>query len=183
MPIKVGRTDGSMIPVAIVIMAAGIVYYLTRTKLGYHIRGVGDDSEVAEKLGINVNQTRRTAIVISTVLAALGQLMFVQDMGVVNVYAGHLKLDIFAAAALLVGGATFKRATVKNSFIGVVLFHALFISSPIAGQNVFNNPALGEYFRSFIAYGTIVFALMLNLKYEKKIFVKEKRYTLHRSAR
>ncbi|HAE91798.1 MAG TPA: ABC transporter permease, partial [Tissierella sp.] len=83
-------------------------------------------------------------------------------------YTGHLNLDIFSAAALLAGGATFKKANIKNAFIGIFLFHTLFIVSPLAGQNIFKNPALGEYFRSFIAYGTIVFALMINLKNVKE---------------
>ncbi|SNT12563.1 hypothetical protein SAMN05446037_104226 [Anaerovirgula multivorans] len=78
-----------------------------------------------------------------------------------------MNLDIFSAAALLAGGATFKKATIKNAFIGLILFHTLFIVSPLAGQNLFKNPALGEYFRSFIAYGTIIFALMMNMKHEK----------------
>ena len=53
------------------------------------------------------------------------------------------------------------------ALIGVLLFHSLFIVSPQAGQNVFGNPALGEYFRSFIAYGTIAFALVMNMRSRK----------------
>lgn len=45
-----------------------------------------------------------------------------------------------------------------------MLFYALFIVSPQAGQNIFSNAALGEYFRSFVAYGTIAFALMMNIR-------------------
>lgn len=151
-------------------MIAGVVYSIANSKIGYHIQAVGDSRETAEKkLGVDVDGTRRVSIVISTILASLAQLMFVQDMGVLNVYTGHLKLEIFAAAALLAGGATFKKkATVMNAFIGVILFfHTLFLISPIAGQNLFKNPALGEYFRSFIAYGTIVYALMMNLKFSE----------------
>ena len=55
----------------------------------------------------------------------------------------------------------------RNCFVGVILFHALFVTSPMAGQNLFNNPAVGEYFRSFIAYGVIVIAIIINLKNEK----------------
>jgi len=36
--------------------------------------------------------------------------------------------------------------------------------SPQAGQNIFADVALGEYFRSFVAYGTIAFALVLNIR-------------------
>ncbi|MFH0785053.1 MAG: ABC transporter permease, partial [Pseudomonadota bacterium] len=53
-------------------------------------------------------------------------------------------------------------ARISNALIGVLLFHSFFIVSPQAGQNIFGNPALGEYFRSFVAYGTIAFALMMH---------------------
>ena len=52
--------------------------------------------------------------------------------------------------------------------MGVILFHALFITTPLAGQNMFNNPSVGEYFRSFLAYGIIVIAIIINLRNEKK---------------
>ncbi len=172
LPVKVGDTEGSFVPIIIVFAFALIVYCISRSKIGYHMKAVGESIEISEKLGIDVDRTRIVSIIISTVLASLAHLMFVQDLGVINVYAGHLNLDIFSAAALLAGGATFKKATIKNAFIGLILFHTLFIVSPLAGQNLFKNPALGEYFRSFIAYGTIVFALMLNLKYEKEKSIK-----------
>lgn len=92
--------------------------------------------------------------------------MFVQNLGILNVYTGHLNIDVFSASALLVGGATLRKANIRNAFIGLFLFHTLFIVSPLAGQRLFQNAALGEYFRSFLAYGTIVFALVMNLRYE-----------------
>lgn len=39
--------------------------------------------------------------------------------------------------------------------------------SPQAGQNILSNAAFGEYFRSFVAYGTIAFALMMNIRQDK----------------
>jgi simple sugar transport system permease protein len=81
-----------------------------------------------------------------------------------NVYTAHMNTGVFASAALLAGGATIEQARVRHVFLGVVLFHALFIVSPQAGQNIFSNAALGEYFRSFVAYGTIAFALMMNIR-------------------
>lgn len=165
--ISIGDVEGSLLPIIIIFLVGFIVWLISRSKVGYHMKAVGEDLILAEKVGIDVDRTRKISIIISTVLASLGQLMFVQNLGVLNVYTGHLNLDIFSAAALLAGGATFRRANLKNAFLGILLFHTLFIVSPLAGQNLFKNPALGEYFRSFIAYGTIVFALMINLKNEK----------------
>lgn len=167
--IKVGDVYGSLVPIFIVLIMGLLVYLITKSKLGHHIKAVGTDLELSEKLGIDVNKTRKIAIIISTILASLSQLMFVQNLGILNVYTGHLNIDVFSAAALLVGGATLRNANIRNAFIGLFLFHTLFIVSPLAGQSLFQNAALGEYFRSFLAYGTIVFALVMNLRYEKGI--------------
>lgn len=150
--------------IALILVVSAGVKYLLRTPLGQEIRSVGMDFEKSGMVGIDGKKIRVFAIVISTVLAALGHLIYLQNIGMLNVYTGHLKHEIFASAALLAGGATVSDAEVRHAFIGLVLFHTLFIVSPQAGQNLFNNPALGEYFRSFIAYGTIAFALIMNLK-------------------
>lgn len=162
--VKFAGGNISLVPVIIIIILAILVHLISRSKLGYHINAVGNNIYLAEKVGIDVNKVRKASIILSTMLAALSQIMFIQNLGILNVYTGHLNLDIFSAAALLAGGATFKKANIKNVFLGIFLFHTLFITSPLAGQNLFNNPAIGEYFRSFVAYATIVFALMINLK-------------------
>ncbi|MGE5528978.1 MAG: ABC transporter permease subunit [Patescibacteria group bacterium] len=136
--------------------------FLIRTRLGQQMRAVGQDMNVAEIAGINVNRTRLAAIIISTVLAAWGQLIFLQNIGTLNTYNSHEQVGMFSIAALLVGGATIRRATVWNALIGVLLFHTLFVVSPLAGQTILGIPQVGEYFRVFLAYGVIAVALALH---------------------
>ncbi|MGL5752687.1 MAG: ABC transporter permease subunit, partial [Paraclostridium sp.] len=141
----------------------------TKSRFGVKIKAIGESIHNAYALGINVDKNRKRSVVISTIIASIGQLMFIFDLGTLNVYTGHLNIDIFASAALLAGGATLNNANLKNVFVGVILFHTLFIVSPLAGNNLFQNAALGEYFRSFISYSTIVFSLIINMKKEKSI--------------
>ncbi len=158
------------IPLFMILLVLGfclLMAYLMNTRLGQQFKVVGKDMDKAETLGINVDKIRIQAMIISTVIACLGQLIFLQNMGMLNVYTAHLNLDIFSAAALLAGGATIKQARVRNVIFGIFLFHSLFIVSPQAGQNLFGNAALGEYFRSFVAYGTIALALIFNLRESK----------------
>ncbi|TJX13742.1 ABC transporter permease [Tissierella creatinini] len=166
--IRVGDTNESLAPVIIIVVVALLVYYISGSRIGHHIKAVGGNINTSQAVGIDTNRVRRIAIVISTVLASLGQIMYIQNIGMLNIYTDHLNIDIFSAAALLVGGATLKNANIRNAFIGVLLFHTLFIVSPLAGQNLFKHAALGEYFRSFLAYGTIVFAFIMNLRYESE---------------
>jgi len=143
-------------------LVAVIVSYLGNSRLGRRFRVLGQGLGTAEILGVDVDRTRRQAIMISTMLAGAGHLMFILEMGNVNVYTGHLNIDIFSCAALLAGGASLEKAGVRHGLLGLILFHTLFIVSPLAGQNLLGNAAIGEYFRSFAAYGTIVLALIFN---------------------
>ena len=138
------------------------IRFITNTKLGQDLRSVGQNMYVANASGINVNRLRIIAIIISTVLAAWGQLIFIQNIGNFNTYSTHEQVGVFAIAALLVGGASISKATMTQAIIGIVLFHTLFVVSPIAGKNVFDNAQVGEYFRVFIAYGVIAVSLGLH---------------------
>lgn len=129
--------------------------FIVKTKLGQDLRTVGQDMHVANASGIKVNKIRIIAIIISTVLAAWGQLIFLQNIGTLNTYGSHEQVGMFAIAALLIGGASVSKATNGQALLGIVLFHTLFIISPMAGKNLFDNPQIGEYFRVFIAYGVI----------------------------
>ena len=135
---------------------------LLRTRLGQNMRTVGQSRVVANAAGINVDRTRIIAMVISTILACWGQLIYLQNIGTFSTYGAHTQVGQFAIAALLVGGASVQKATNKQALIGVVLFHTLFIVAPQAGKNLFNNAQLGEYFRVFVAYGVIAVSLAMH---------------------
>ena len=72
--------------------------------------------------------------------------------------------------ALLIGGASVTRASIPNVIVGVILFHLLFLVSPMAGKNLIGSGMLGEYFRQFVSYGVIALALVL---YEWKRVTQE----------
>ncbi len=134
---------------------------ITSTKLGQDFRTVGQNQHVAEVSGINVDKVRVIAIIISMVLAAWGQIVLIQNLGVLNTFGSHMQIGLFSVAAILVGGASVNKATNKQAFLGVILFHTLFIVSPTAGKNLFNNAQIGEFFRAFVAYGVIALSLLL----------------------
>ncbi|HUW70964.1 MAG TPA: ABC transporter permease [bacterium] len=153
-----------LIPVATFIVIAGLcvfVVWFKKTKLGQDMRAVGHDMAVAQAAGIPVDRTRIIAIIISTVLANFGQIIFLQNMGNMATYNAHDQTSFFAVAAILVGGASVKKAAISNVFIGVILLHVLFVVTPRAGQNLFGSAMIGEYFRQFIGYGVIALTLVL----------------------
>jgi simple sugar transport system permease protein len=162
--VQAGPVEIPLFMVFVVLTFAGLITYLMNTRLGQQFKAVGAGFEKARMLGIDAEAVRVKAIVLSTVLACLGHIIFTQNIGMLNVYTAHMNTDIFACAALLAGGASILSAHVGHALLGVLLFHSLFIVSPQAGQNIFTNAALGEYFRTFVAYGTIAFALVMSTR-------------------
>ena len=112
--------------------------------------------------GIATDRTRILAIVISTVLAAIGQIIFLQNIGTMNTYNSHEQIGMFAIAALLIGGATVSKASIPNALSGVILFHTMFVLAPRAGKELIGSAQIGEYFRVFISYGIIALVLILH---------------------
>ncbi len=147
--------------IIIIIFFIGLYFFL-KTKLGQDMRAVGQDMHIASISGINVDRTRIISIIISTVLAAWGQIIYLQNLGTFNTYVNHEQVGLFAVAALLIGGASVDRASWKEALLGTFLFHVLFIVSPLAGKNLMGNAQIGEYFRVFVAYGVIGLALLLH---------------------
>jgi simple sugar transport system permease protein len=133
-----------------------------RTKAGQDLRAIGQDMHVAEIAGIPVDPNRIRAIVLSTMLGAVGHIIWLSNIGTMNTYQSHEQVGPYAIAALLVGGATVVRATIWHAILGTLLFHTLFIVSPIAAQQVLGSAQIGEYFREFVAYAVIGVTLALH---------------------
>lgn len=135
---------------------------LSKTKLGQDLRSVGQDRHVAAVAGIEVDKARITAIVLSTVLASWGHIIFLQNMGAFSTYGSYEQVGLYSIAAILIGGATVTKASIGQALLGVFLFHTLFIVSPAAGRQIFGDAQIGEYFRVFVAYGVIGVTLALH---------------------
>lgn len=162
------QIGGVKIPV-LTLLVTGLlclfIVWFRKTKLGQDMRAVGQDMDVARDAGIKVDRTRIIAIVMSTVFAGLGMVIYLQNMGNLSTYSSHTQIGMFCIAALLVGGASVEKASIKNAFLGATLFHLMFIVAPSAGAKITGDSMIGEYFRVFISYGVITVALLM---YETK---------------
>lgn len=159
---------GVKIPVLTFIVIAILCLFIVwfrKTKLGQDMRAVGQDMEVARDAGIKVERTRIIAIVMSTVFAGFGMVIYLQNMGNIATYSSHVQIGMFCIAALLVGGASVDKASIGNVFLGVILFHTMFIVAPATGAKITGDSMIGEYFRVFASYGVITVALVM---YETK---------------
>ncbi len=156
-----------MFTLFLILLGAIINISITKTKMGQDFKTVGQDQHIAMVSGIKVDKTRVRAMKLSTVLAAIGQIILLQNMGVLNTFGSHMQVGLYSIAAILVGGASVSRATVGQALLGVILFHTLFVISPYAGKALFGNAQIGEYFRVFVTYSVI--GLSLGLYAWKKV--------------
>ncbi len=173
--ITIGDVQVPLATLAFSAVLAWLITGLYRTKLGQDIRATGQDMRVSQVAGIQVDRTRVVAMMISTVLGAFGQIIFLQNIGTLNVYDSHGQIATFAIAAVLVGGSTVSRATVGQALLGTCLFHLLFIVSPYAGQNLLGSAQVGEYFRVFVAYTIIAVSLALHSMQRSRFQMKSRR--------
>ncbi len=83
--------------------------------MGGAIRGLsmivaGSNPNFAMSNGIDVDKQRIKGTVISTVLAAIGIIIYSQAFGFLQLYNAPLYSAMPAAAAILIGGATLKKS-------------------------------------------------------------------------
>lgn len=149
--------------------------WLTNTRLGQNMRTVGQNRAVATSAGIDVDKTRIIATCISTVLAAWGQLIFLQNLGTFNTVQQQSNVGLYAVAAILVGGATVQKANNKHAVVGVILFHTLFVVAPLAATKLVGDSAISEYIRMFISYGVIAVSLAMHAWKSVKPISKERK--------
>ena len=162
------RIGGVKVPVLTFILIGLLclfIIWFRKTKLGQDMRAVGQDMNVARDAGIDVERTRIISIIMSTVLAGFGMVIYLQNMGNIATYSSHSQIGMFCIAALLVGGASVDKASIGNVFLGVILFHTMFIVAPKAGAEITGDSMIGEYFRVFVSYAVITVALIM---YETK---------------
>ena len=164
-PLKLFGADIPVMTFIIIALLCFFIIWFRKTKLGQDMRAVGQDMEVSRDAGIDVEKTRIISIVISTILADIGMVIYLQNMGNIATYSSHSQIGMFCIAALLVGGASVDRASIGNVFLGVILFHMMFIVAPAAGAKITGDSMIGEYFRVFVSYAVITIALVM---YETK---------------
>ena len=159
-PVSIGGVKIPVFTLILIALACLFIVWFRKTKLGQDMRAVGQDMEVAKDAGINVDRTRIIAMVISTIFAGFGMIMYLQNVGNFPTYTAHSQIGMFCIAALLVGGASVEKASIGNVFLGVILFHTMFIVAPKTGAAITGDSMIGEYFRVFVSYLVITIALV-----------------------
>ncbi|HCF93185.1 MAG TPA: ABC transporter, partial [Firmicutes bacterium] len=92
--------------------------------------------EYAASSGINIRKMRYTGVIMSTVLGAIGIIVYAQSYGFLQLYNAPLYMAFPAIAAILIGGATLRKATISQVIIGSILFFTLLTTALPVVQTV-----------------------------------------------
>ena len=110
--------------------------------------------------GRDINRNRIIANITSTILGAVGIIIYAQCFGYAQLYSAPLYMAFPAVAAILVGGATARRASVFNVVLGVLLFQGLLTTALPVANKIFVGTDLSDIMRMIIQNGIILYALM-----------------------
>ena len=136
-----------------------LMWLFSRRRPGIAMRGAGASRRFAEAAGVNVNRMRIVGTTISTIIAAVGIIVYSQSFGFMQLYNGPRQMGFVAASAILIGGATVTRAKVSHVIIGTFLFQGvLALGSQVANAAIAEG-GLSEVMRILISNGIILYAL------------------------
>jgi simple sugar transport system permease protein len=152
---------GVRIPTGLLLMfvlACVLVWLFFRTRAGITISAARSNPRFARAAGISDQRTRIEATMFSTVLGAVGIVVFAQSYGFVQLYTAPLLMAFPAVACLLIGGASLSRATLTHVIIGTVLFQSILtVALPVTSQVIQGD--ISETARLIIQNGMILYAL------------------------
>ena len=135
------------------------MWMFTRSKTGIAMQAVGNNPRFAQATGINVNKMRIIGTMLSTMLGAVGIIVYSQSFGFMQLYTAPRTLGLIAASAILIGGATTSRAKVSHVLIGTFLFHSvLTLGMPVANA-LMPGSTVAETIRILVSNGIILYAL------------------------
>jgi len=130
-----------------------------KTKTGMAMKAAGDNPRFAVASGINVDKQRIVGTMISTILGAVGIVVYAQSFGFYQLYQAPLMMGFAAVAAILIGGASARRANMLHVILGTFLFQGLLtISLPVANK-IITEGNLSEVLRIIVQNGIILYAL------------------------
>lgn len=141
------------------VLCCWLVWLFSRSKTGIAMQAVGNNPRFAEAAGINVDKMRVIGTTLSTVLGAVGILVYSQSYGFMQLYTTPRQMGFVAASAILIGGASTSRCKISHVLIGTFLFQGvLTLGMPVANVLV-PGSTISETLRILISNGIILYAL------------------------
>ena len=140
------------------IIIAFLVWGFFKTKLGTAITAVGSNPDYARASGISIDKMRIASVMMSTMIAAVGMIVYQQSFGFVQMYNAPTAFVFPSVAAILLGGASVNKASITNVVVGTFLFQGILTMTPSVINSAINLD-VSEILRIIVTNGLILYAL------------------------
>ncbi len=153
--------SGLFIPIGMFIIFAFfalLIWLFFKSKKGSAMTAVGSNSMYAKATGINIDRYRTLSVMMSCSLGAVGMVIYQQSFGFVQMYNAPLAFAFPSVAAILLGGASVKKANIVHVLIGALLFQGILTMTPTVINKAIKVD-ISEVLRLIISNGMIVYAL------------------------
>ncbi|MGL6064271.1 MAG: ABC transporter permease subunit [Fusobacteriaceae bacterium] len=134
------------------------VLFFFKTKTGLAMKAVGLNNKFSKATGINIDKMRTKSVIMSTVLAGIGIVVYQQSFGFIQLYLAPFYMAFPAIAAILIGGASVKKVTIVNVMVGTFLFQGILTMTPTVINGLIEAD-MSETIRIIISNGMILYAL------------------------
>ena len=135
-----------------------LMWIFMKTKTGTAMTAVGSNPEFARASGVNVDKMRTISVILSTILGAIGIIVYEQSFGFIQLYMGPFYMALPAVASILLGGASVNKAGILNVIVGTFLFQGILTMTPSV-INSYLQTDMSEVIRLIVSNGMILYAL------------------------
>ena len=142
-----------------VLIACAFVFLYFRSKTGLAITAAGSNPTFARASGVDVDKMRVKGIALSTVLGAIGIIVYTQGFGYLQAYTAPLQMGFICVASVLIGGATTTKAAISHVLLGTFLYQGLVIFTPPVSNHLLAGTDISDTMRQIIQNGVILYAL------------------------
>ena len=162
------KANNIEIPIGLIMFYVFIViliYLYFASRKGKLMEAVGENEIFCTLSGVDIDKTRIKAVIISTIIAGIGIIVYAQSYGFVELYGSPSSFTFPAISSILIGGCIGKKATIFHAILGTFLYQSIYLlSTPIANELLV--PEMSEIIRMIITNGIILYAF---LKQERRI--------------
>lgn len=147
-------------------LACYFVHLFFKSKTGIAMTAVGKNPSFARSSSVNIDRMRTLSVIFSTALGAIGIIIYQQSFGFIQLYMGPFFMAFPAIAAVLLGGASLKNATITHVIVGTFLFQGVITMAPSVINSMMQSD-LSEIIRIILSNGMIIYALTRKEVYKR----------------
>lgn len=166
--------DPLVISFIIVLICAMFFTLFFKTKLGYLLKGIGDNDNMITSLGVNIGSIKIFALSLSNSFIALSGGIMAQYQGFSDINMGTGTM-IMGLASIIIGYSIFKRIGFLNSSISCIVGTLIYRTSISLSLKAGFNPS------DLKLISSILVVIVLALGNSKVIFMDRKRKNKRRS--